>query len=60
MKPEMARDHTRWGLTMANWEAEVDVLRNYAKVRTHYLLETTKSFFGLSDAQFNAYFGAFV
>jgi hypothetical protein len=60
MKPEMARDHTRWGLTMANWEDEVDVLRNYAKVRTHYLLETTKSFFGLSDAQFNAYFGAFV
>jgi hypothetical protein len=56
----MARDHTRWGLTMANWEDEVDVLRNYAKVRTHYLLETTKSFFGLSDAQFNAYFGAFV
>jgi hypothetical protein len=60
MQPEMPRDHARWGIPMSDWEEEVDILRNYVHMRTQYLMAQTKSFFNLSNAEFNALFGAFV
>ena len=60
MQPEMPRDHGRWDIPMNDWEQEVDKLRNYVKLRTRYLLDQTKSFFDLSEAEFNDLFGEFV
>lgn len=55
--PEMSRNQERWGLTMDNWEKEVERLRNYANVREGYLLKHAKSFFGLNTEEFEKYFG---
>ena len=42
---------------MNDWEESVDRLRNYANVREGYLLKHAKSFFGLSNEEYNKYFG---
>lgn len=60
LKPEMARDSARWGFTMESWEKEVQRIRDYTSVRTRYLLDQAKAFFGLSNSEFEDYFGDFV
>ena len=60
IKPEMARDSARWGFTMESWEKEVQRIRDYTSVRTRYLLDQAKVFFGLSNNEFEDYFGDFV
>lgn len=57
LKPEMARNQTRWGMTMADWEKNVEVLREYARNRGKYFKSTAKSFFGLSNSEMEKYFG---
>ena len=53
----MERNQIRWGMTMKNWTDSVDVIRDFVKKRKGYLLKQTKSFFKLSDAEMNKYFG---
>ncbi|TFG81683.1 MAG: hypothetical protein E4G74_03790, partial [Erysipelotrichales bacterium] len=60
MQPEMPRDHARWDIPTSDWEEEVDKLRNFVAVRTQYLMNQTKSFFNLSDAEFREIFGEFI
>ncbi len=60
MQPEMPRDHARWGITMADWESDVNLLRDYVRQRTGYLMDQTKAFFNLSNAQFYALFGELI
>ena len=55
--PEMPRNQAEWGLTMSWWESNIQDLRGYASRRTNYLLSSTKSFFGLSDARMTELFG---
>lgn len=55
--PEMPRNQAEWGLTVDWWESNVEDLRGYASRRTYYLLASTKSFFGLSDARMTELFG---
>ena len=56
-KKEMPRNCERWNITMENWEDNVNRLRNYIKKRTPIMLNQTKSFFGLSEAEMKKYFG---
>lgn len=55
--PEMERNQIRWGMTLKDWTDSVEVIRDYVRKREGYLLKQTKSFFYLSDAEMNKYFG---
>jgi hypothetical protein len=55
--PEMERNQKRWGLTMATWNEEVDYIKKYIDKRQTTLLNQTKSYFKLSNAEFEKYFG---
>jgi len=57
LKPEMERNQTRWGMTISHWEEQVQYLRDFAKVRSKYVKNTAKSFFGLTNAEMKEYFG---
>lgn len=57
LKPEMGRNQKRWGMTLKDWNDSVDVIRDFVKKREGYLLKQTKSFFKLSNADMNKYFG---
>lgn len=57
LKPEMERNQIRWGMTMNDWEENVEKLRDYAKNRGSYYKSTAKSFFNLSDNEMEKYFG---
>ena len=57
IKPEMKRDRARWGHSYAYWEDAVSGLRNYIKKRDSYIKKHAKSYFGLSNAEYEKYFG---
>lgn len=57
LKPEMKRNQERWQMTYKEWEDNVEILRNYTKVRRNYMLGQIKSFFKLSDKEMKKYFG---
>ena len=59
IQSEMPRDRERWGYTVSGWEAQVQKVRNYTKdnARTNRVLEDLQSYFGLTDAQMQTYFG---
>ena len=54
--PEMYRNQERWGLTMEEWEENVQYLRDFAIKRTDYFLNTTKNYFGLSESRMKELF----
>ena len=56
LAPEMARNASRWGFTMDSWEKEVELMRSFARRRTSYLLNQTKYYFGLSDAEMGVFY----
>ena len=56
-KPEMPRNQQRWGLSMSNWETEIKRLKEYIEKRQKSLLSQTKTYFGLSNEEYNKYFG---
>lgn len=58
--PEMERDQIRWNLSMNNWKQEVQQLKVYIEQRNKYLLQHTKSFFQLSNEEYQQYFGGVV
>ena len=55
--PEMTRNQKRWGLSMSNWENEVEKLRTYAKKRGKVMMSQAKSFFKMTNAEVERYFG---
>ena len=57
LKPEMERNQKRWGMTMKDWEDNVNKLRDYAKNRGTYYKSTAKSFFNLTNDEMKKYFG---
>lgn len=57
LEPEMERNQKRWGMTYKDWTDSVDVIREFVKKREGYLLKQTKSFFNLSSADMDKYFG---
>lgn len=58
--PEMERNQQRWNLSFATWIQESKKLKNYIEQRNNYLLQQTKSFFHLSNEQYQEYFGGVV
>ncbi len=56
-KKEMPRNCERWNISYDNWISNVERLKNYVKKRTPIMLKQTKSFFNLTDAQMQEYFG---
>ncbi len=57
LKPEIRRDFLRWGLNPDAWEGNVDFVRNFIRLRTPELLKEAKSFFHLTNAEYEFYFG---
>ena len=57
IKDEVKRSHKKWGFSYSNWEESVAYLKTYAKKRRAYLLNQTKSYFGLTSAEMKEYFG---
>lgn len=57
LKPEMERNQKRWGMTMKDWEDNVNKLKDYAKNRGTYYKSTAKSFFNLTNDEMKKYFG---
>lgn len=55
---EMPRDRQRWGYSYEKWQDYVDKMRQYVAddVRMKGFLEDLQSYFGLTDAQMDAYF----
>lgn len=57
LKPEMERNQKRYNMTMQEWENNIEELRKYTNLREDYLKKTAKSFFNLSNAEMEKYFG---
>lgn len=57
LSPEMKRNQERWGMTYNSWKDNVEILKNYTKLRRNYILTQAKSFFKLSDKEMKKYFG---
>jgi len=57
LRPEIKRDFMRWKLNPNDWEKNVEDLREFIEVRTEILLKQTRTYFKLSNADFEKYFG---
>ena len=59
IESEVPRDRARWHRTVAQWEKSVQALRNYVNdgKRDKNVLADLKTYFGLSKAEMEAYFG---
>jgi len=59
IESEVPRDRARWKQTVKRWEKSVQKLRNYTAdgVRTKNVLADLKSYFKLSEAEMQQYFG---
>lgn len=53
---EMPRNQERWGLTMEEWEENVEYLREFARKRENYFLRTTQNYFSLSNSEMKELF----
>lgn len=62
IKPEMPRDRERWGMSLSAWEKQVEGLRKVVRdeARTKAMLKNLKSYFSLSNAEMEYYFGDLV
>ena len=55
--PEMPAHQERWGLTMAKWESEMKILRDYAQSRPGLLLGYFQEHYKFSADEMEHYFG---
>lgn len=55
--PEIERDWDRWGFDFEDYDDNIDYLKNFIRQRTAYVLKHTKSYFKLSQADYDKYFG---
>ncbi len=60
IQSEIPKDRQRWGRTEAQWKTNVEKIRNYVKdgKRNAAVKNDLQSYFSLSDAEMNSYFGA--
>ena len=56
LDPEIDRDFSRWGRTRSNWNRELERLKTYIKKRGPYMKAQTKTYFGLSNAEYKELF----
>lgn len=57
IKPEINRDFARWNKSKTEFENELSRFRTYVDKREDYLINQTKSFFNLTNAEMKEYFG---
>lgn len=61
LRPEMERECTRWGYTVALWERMVDYLHEYINAyggRARYMAASVKEYVKISDEEWDFYFGS--
>lgn len=59
LRPEMERERARWGGSVSSWEYSVDRLRAFVtdRSRSRELIDDFSLYFGLTEAEKEAYFG---
>ncbi|MBQ3792402.1 MAG: CotH kinase family protein, partial [Clostridia bacterium] len=59
LKPEIAQNHERYGLSLSFWEKSIERMRAIVRngARDKVVLESIQSYFKLSDAEMTDYFG---
>ena len=61
LRPEVERECTRWGYTVALWERMVDYLHEYINAyggRARYMAASVKEYVKISDEEWDFYFGS--
>ena len=56
-KAEFKRNAERWGNSYSHWEKSITEMKKFAKNRNKYIVKQAKSYFGLSNAEVEKYFG---
>ena len=56
-EPEIERDRKAYGLTVSEWEEEIEALRTWCTKRMNYFLNSVQDFFNLSNSEMKEYFG---
>ncbi len=54
---EIARNLDRWDMSYSKWEEDIEFMKEYARNRNEYVLKQTKSYFNLSNDEYESYFG---
>lgn len=57
IEPDMKRECERWDKSYSGWEREVEKVRTFIKDRKEFMLPEIKEWFGLSQEEFDKYFG---
>ena len=57
IEPDMKKECERWDKTYSRWENEVEKVRNFIRSRKDFMLPEIKAWFGLSQAEYDKYFG---
>lgn len=56
-KAEFKRNADRWDNSYSHWEKSISEMKKFAKNRNKYIVSQAKSYFGLSNAEVEKYFG---
>ena len=56
-KPEVERHYKKYGFSPSLFEQEITYLKNYAKNRKKYMISQAKTFFNMTNAEVERYFG---
>ena len=56
-KPEVERHYKKYGFSPSMFETEIAYLKNYAKNRQKYIISQAKTFFNMTNAEVERYFG---
>ena len=54
---ELERDRKHWGVSIAEWEAEIAFIRKFINGRRSHVIRNLQSYFQMSDAEIQKYFG---
>ena len=55
--PEVERHYKKYGFSITKWTNEIAALKSYAKNRKKYIISQAKTFFNMSSAEVERYFG---
>lgn len=55
IRADMEKDCARWGTNYQTWEREVEILKDFVKNRTPYVVDDIQNYFGLTDSQMADY-----
>ena len=55
LEKDIEKECTRWGSSVAEWEQNVQVMRDFAAKRNSYFIDYVQSFFDLTDRQMRDY-----